>query len=79
MAISETLHRRRKSTRGNSGVWEDPGRTYVDAMGWIGQQKVHMCTSLSPFISPFLFLSLFLTHAYSLTLMSKERISCEFI
>ncbi|XP_030228718.1 desmoplakin-like, partial [Gadus morhua] len=39
MAISETLHRRRKSTRGNSGVWEDPGRTYVDAMGWIGQQK----------------------------------------
>ncbi|CAL8394525.1 unnamed protein product [Boreogadus saida] len=39
MAISETLHRRRKSTRGNSGVWEEPGRTYVDAMGWIGQQK----------------------------------------
>ncbi|CAL8309211.1 unnamed protein product [Lota lota] len=39
MAVSETLHRRRKSTRGNSGGWEDPGRSFMDAMAWIGQQK----------------------------------------
>ncbi|XP_039666820.1 desmoplakin isoform X1 [Perca fluviatilis] len=38
MAISGTTHRRR-STRGGSGGWEEPGRSYQDAMAWIAQQK----------------------------------------
>ncbi|XP_034533557.1 desmoplakin isoform X1 [Notolabrus celidotus] len=38
MAISGTLTRRR-STRGSSGGWEEPPRSFQDAMGWIGQQK----------------------------------------
>uniref|UniRef100_A0A668UI23 Desmoplakin b n=1 Tax=Oreochromis aureus TaxID=47969 RepID=A0A668UI23_OREAU len=38
MVISGTTQRR-KSTRGGSGGWEEPGRSYHDAMGWIAQQK----------------------------------------
>ncbi|KAK9519723.1 hypothetical protein VZT92_022433 [Zoarces viviparus] len=38
MAITGTLQRRR-STRGSSGGWEEPGRSFQDAMAWIGQQK----------------------------------------
>ncbi|XP_041862192.1 epiplakin-like [Melanotaenia boesemani] len=38
MAISGTVQRRR-STRGSSGGWEEPGRSFHDAMGWISQQK----------------------------------------
>lgn len=38
MAITGTMHRRR-STRGSSGGWEEPGRSYQDAMMWIAQQK----------------------------------------
>ncbi|XP_051231454.1 desmoplakin isoform X1 [Dicentrarchus labrax] len=38
MAITGTMQRRR-STRGSSGGWEEPGRSYEDAMGWIAQQK----------------------------------------
>ncbi|XP_031138173.1 desmoplakin-like isoform X2 [Sander lucioperca] len=38
MAISGTMHRRR-STRGGSGGWEEPGKSYQDAMAWIAQQK----------------------------------------
>ncbi|XP_028442753.1 desmoplakin-B [Perca flavescens] len=38
MAIHSTTHRRR-STRGGSGGWEEPGRSYQDAMAWIAQQK----------------------------------------
>ncbi|XP_078114469.1 desmoplakin-B isoform X1 [Sander vitreus] len=38
MAISGTTHRRR-STRGGSGGWEEPGRSCQDAMAWIAQQK----------------------------------------
>ncbi|XP_055364407.1 plectin-like isoform X5 [Betta splendens] len=38
MAIKGTL-RRRRSTRGSSGVWEEPGRTFDDAIAWISQQK----------------------------------------
>lgn len=34
--------KRRRSTRGSSGAYEDVGRTYNDAMAWIAQQKV--CT-----------------------------------
>uniref|UniRef100_A0A665WUZ4 Desmoplakin-like n=1 Tax=Echeneis naucrates TaxID=173247 RepID=A0A665WUZ4_ECHNA len=30
---------RRRSTRGSSGGWEEPGRSYHDALGWISQQK----------------------------------------
>uniref|UniRef100_H2SGU8 Desmoplakin b n=1 Tax=Takifugu rubripes TaxID=31033 RepID=H2SGU8_TAKRU len=38
-AITGTLHRRR-STRGSSGAsWDDPGRSFQDAMSWIAQQK----------------------------------------
>ncbi|KAM9358192.1 desmoplakin-B [Symphorus nematophorus] len=40
MAISGTLSTRRRSTRGSSGGgWEEPGRSYEDAMGWIAQHK----------------------------------------
>uniref|UniRef100_A0A3Q3GJ99 Desmoplakin b n=1 Tax=Labrus bergylta TaxID=56723 RepID=A0A3Q3GJ99_9LABR len=38
MAMSGTLTRRR-STRGSSGGWEEPPRSFQDAMGWIAQQK----------------------------------------
>ncbi|XP_029355195.1 desmoplakin-B isoform X2 [Echeneis naucrates] len=38
MAISGSMQRRR-STRGSSGGWEEPGRSYHDALGWISQQK----------------------------------------
>lgn len=38
MVISGTTQRR-KSTRGGSGGWEETGRSYHDAMGWIAQQK----------------------------------------
>uniref|UniRef100_A0AAQ6IHT3 Desmoplakin b n=1 Tax=Anabas testudineus TaxID=64144 RepID=A0AAQ6IHT3_ANATE len=31
--------KRRRSTRGSSGAYEDVGRTYNDAMAWIAQQK----------------------------------------
>ncbi|KAM6922036.1 desmoplakin-B [Xenentodon cancila] len=36
--ISGTMQRRR-STRGSSGGWEEPARSFLDAMGWITQQK----------------------------------------
>lgn len=32
--------RRRRSTRGSSVGWEDAGRSFHEAMAWIGQQKV---------------------------------------
>ncbi|XP_074523566.1 desmoplakin-like isoform X1 [Halichoeres trimaculatus] len=38
MAISGTMTRRR-SNRGSSGGWEEPPRSFQDAMGWIAQQK----------------------------------------
>uniref|UniRef100_A0A3B4HAE4 Desmoplakin-like n=1 Tax=Pundamilia nyererei TaxID=303518 RepID=A0A3B4HAE4_9CICH len=38
MAISGTTQRR-KSTKGGSVGWEEPGRSYHDAIGWIAQQK----------------------------------------
>ncbi|KAI3368456.1 hypothetical protein L3Q82_025467, partial [Scortum barcoo] len=38
MAITGTVQRRR-STRGSSGGWEEPGRSFHDAMGWMAQQK----------------------------------------
>ncbi|XP_039902273.1 desmoplakin-like isoform X2 [Simochromis diagramma] len=38
MAISGTMQRR-KSTKGGSVGWEEPGRSYHDAVGWIAQQK----------------------------------------
>ncbi|KAJ3599318.1 hypothetical protein NHX12_033281 [Muraenolepis orangiensis] len=38
MAISETLQRRR-SNRVSVGAWEEPGRSFMEAMAWIGQQK----------------------------------------
>ncbi|XP_073332986.1 desmoplakin-A-like [Pagrus major] len=38
MAITGTMQRRR-STRGSGGGWEEPGRSFQDAMGWIAQQK----------------------------------------
>uniref|UniRef100_A0A3B4Y9Q9 Desmoplakin n=1 Tax=Seriola lalandi dorsalis TaxID=1841481 RepID=A0A3B4Y9Q9_SERLL len=38
MAISGTMQRRR-STRGSSGGWEEPGRNFQDALAWIAQQK----------------------------------------
>nr|XP_019958127.1 PREDICTED: desmoplakin-like isoform X2 [Paralichthys olivaceus] len=31
--------KRRRSTRGSSGGWEEPGRSYHDAIAWISQQK----------------------------------------
>ncbi|XP_059197231.1 desmoplakin-B [Centropristis striata] len=37
MAMTGSL--RRRSTRGSSGGWEEPGRSFQDAMGWIAQQK----------------------------------------
>lgn len=44
-AITGTLLRRR-STRGSSGAsWEEPSRTFQDAMSWIAQQKVSTRTS----------------------------------
>ncbi|XP_039985021.1 desmoplakin [Xiphias gladius] len=38
MAITGTVHRRR-STRGSSGGWEEPGRSFQDALAWIAQHK----------------------------------------
>ncbi|XP_029285435.1 LOW QUALITY PROTEIN: desmoplakin-B [Cottoperca gobio] len=38
MAMTGSMHRRR-STRGSSGGWEEPGRSFQDAMGWISQRK----------------------------------------
>ncbi|KAK5869480.1 hypothetical protein PBY51_024190, partial [Eleginops maclovinus] len=38
MAMSGSMHRKR-SNRGSSGGWEEPGRSYQDAMGWIAQHK----------------------------------------
>ncbi|KAM6938946.1 desmoplakin-B [Lycodopsis pacificus] len=38
MAMTGSLQRRR-STRGSSGGWEEPGRSFQDAMAWIGQHK----------------------------------------
>ncbi|XP_030582832.1 desmoplakin-B isoform X1 [Archocentrus centrarchus] len=38
MAMTGTSQRR-KSTRGSSSGWEEPGRSYNDAIGWIAQQK----------------------------------------
>ncbi|XP_068599389.1 desmoplakin-B-like [Brachionichthys hirsutus] len=37
-AFTGSLQRRR-SNRGSSGAWEEPGRSFQDAMGWISQQK----------------------------------------
>ncbi|XP_044056975.1 desmoplakin-like isoform X2 [Siniperca chuatsi] len=38
MAITGTMQRRR-STRGSSGAWEEPGRSFHDAMSWMAQRK----------------------------------------
>ncbi|XP_078141848.1 desmoplakin-B isoform X2 [Centroberyx gerrardi] len=38
MAISGTL-RRNRGSRGSAGGWEDPGRSFTEAVAWIGQQK----------------------------------------
>ncbi|XP_018526376.1 LOW QUALITY PROTEIN: desmoplakin-like [Lates calcarifer] len=38
MAMTGSMQRRR-STRGSSGGWEEPGRSFHDATGWIAQQK----------------------------------------
>ncbi|XP_074492379.1 uncharacterized protein LOC141768198 isoform X2 [Sebastes fasciatus] len=38
MVMTGSLNRRR-STRGSSGGWEEPPRSFQDAMGWIAQQK----------------------------------------
>ncbi|XP_068581081.1 desmoplakin-B [Cebidichthys violaceus] len=38
MAMTGSLHRKR-STRGSSGGWEEPGKSFQDAMAWIAQQK----------------------------------------
>ncbi|XP_034003438.1 desmoplakin-like isoform X2 [Trematomus bernacchii] len=38
MAMTGSLHRRR-STRVSSGGWEEPGRSFQDAIGWIAQRK----------------------------------------
>ncbi|XP_034387214.1 desmoplakin-like isoform X2 [Cyclopterus lumpus] len=38
MAMSGSMHRIR-TTRGSSGGWEEPGRSFQDAMAWIAQQK----------------------------------------
>ncbi|XP_076579508.1 desmoplakin-B isoform X1 [Chaetodon auriga] len=38
MAMSGTINRRR-SNRGSSGAWEESGRSFQDAMGWIAQHK----------------------------------------
>uniref|UniRef100_A0A672YY41 Desmoplakin b n=1 Tax=Sphaeramia orbicularis TaxID=375764 RepID=A0A672YY41_9TELE len=38
MAMTGSV-RRRKSTRVSSGPWEEAGRSFNDAMGWIAQQK----------------------------------------
>ncbi|XP_041790693.1 desmoplakin isoform X2 [Chelmon rostratus] len=38
MAITGTIQRRR-STRGSTGAWEEPGRSFQDAMSWIAQHK----------------------------------------
>ncbi|XP_042369607.1 desmoplakin-like isoform X3 [Plectropomus leopardus] len=37
-AMTGSIHRRR-STRGSSGGWEEPGRSFEDAIAWIAQQK----------------------------------------
>lgn len=39
MAMTGSMQRRR-STRGSSGGWEEPGRSFHDALAWITQQKV---------------------------------------
>uniref|UniRef100_A0A3B5AJV9 Desmoplakin-like n=1 Tax=Stegastes partitus TaxID=144197 RepID=A0A3B5AJV9_9TELE len=38
MAMTSSMQRRR-STRGSSGGWEEPGRSFQDAMSWIAQHK----------------------------------------
>ncbi|XP_023128065.2 plectin isoform X2 [Amphiprion ocellaris] len=45
MAMTSSMQRRR-STRGSSGGWEDPGRSFHDAMAWIGQHKRLIETAL---------------------------------
>ncbi|KAK5930371.1 hypothetical protein CgunFtcFv8_026608 [Champsocephalus gunnari] len=37
MAMTGSLHRR--STRVSTGGWEEPGRSFQDAIGWISQRK----------------------------------------
>ncbi|KAM9365280.1 desmoplakin-B [Pholidichthys leucotaenia] len=42
LAMTDTMQRRRSIKRrssSSSGVWEEPVRSYGDAMGWIAQQK----------------------------------------
>lgn len=68
MAISGTTQRR-KSTRGGSVGWEDPGRSYHDAMGWIAQQKACIDT---PKLIPNVHLQLLLKISL-LTFMSPLR------
>ncbi|KAF7648315.1 hypothetical protein LDENG_00158650, partial [Lucifuga dentata] len=38
MAFTGSM-RRKRSTRGSSGGWEEPGRSFHEAVAWIGQQK----------------------------------------
>ncbi|KAM3875813.1 desmoplakin-B [Diretmus argenteus] len=44
-AISGTMLRRSRSSRGSAGGWEDPGKSFNDAVAWIGQQKRLIQTS----------------------------------
>ncbi|KAM8874632.1 desmoplakin-B isoform 1-T1 [Spinachia spinachia] len=38
-AMTGSMPRRKRSNRGSSGAWEEPGRSFQDAMAWIAQQK----------------------------------------
>ncbi|CAB1323988.1 unnamed protein product, partial [Coregonus sp. 'balchen'] len=43
MAIYGTMQRRSRGSRG-SGTWEEAGRSFNEAIAWIGQQKVQKTT-----------------------------------
>uniref|UniRef100_A0A667YQM4 Desmoplakin b n=1 Tax=Myripristis murdjan TaxID=586833 RepID=A0A667YQM4_9TELE len=39
MAMTGSMPRRSRGSRGSAGGWEDPGRNFHEAFAWIGQQK----------------------------------------
>ncbi|XP_061884121.1 desmoplakin-B [Entelurus aequoreus] len=39
LAMTGSMQRRRRSAKGGSGSWEEPGRSFHDAVAWITQQK----------------------------------------
>ncbi|KAM6962578.1 desmoplakin-B [Aplochiton taeniatus] len=39
MLISGTMQRKSRSSRGSGGGWEEAGRSFNEAVAWIGQQK----------------------------------------